>query len=48
MAQEQLDAGAALVQQAIDRHAGWATLLERLEPDMAPAAAAVRQKLGAS
>ena len=48
MAQEQLDAGAALVQRAIDLHAGWATLLERLEPELAPAAAAVREELGIS
>ncbi len=48
LAQENLDAGAELVRQAIDRHAGWATLLERLEPDMAPAAAAVREQLGIS
>jgi uncharacterized Ntn-hydrolase superfamily protein len=45
MAQEQLDAGAALVQQAIDRHAGWGTLLQHLEPEVAPAAVAVREKL---
>ncbi len=48
LAQEQRDAGAALVQQAIDRHAGWGILLARLAPDIAPAAAAVREKLGIS
>ncbi len=45
MAQHELDAGTALVRRAIEMHAGWATLLRRLEPDMAPAAAAVRAKL---
>ena len=48
MAQHDVEAGAALVQQAIERHAGWATLLERLEPAIAPTAAAVREKLGAA
>ena len=45
LAQDQLDAGASLVRQAIDRHAGWATLLARLAPDIAPAAPAVREHL---
>jgi uncharacterized Ntn-hydrolase superfamily protein len=46
LAQQELDAGAALVRQAIDRHAGWGKLLARLEVDVAPAAASVREKLG--
>jgi uncharacterized Ntn-hydrolase superfamily protein len=41
-----LERGAGLVRQAIDRHPGWATLLGRLEPEMAPSAEAVRRELG--
>jgi uncharacterized Ntn-hydrolase superfamily protein len=35
-----------LVRAAIATHAGWRDLLERLEPDIAPGAAAVREALG--
>jgi hypothetical protein len=38
-------AGADAVRRAADRHSGWLTLLERLAPDFAPAAAAVRKEL---
>jgi uncharacterized Ntn-hydrolase superfamily protein len=40
-----LDAGVDAVRRAIDVHPGWATLLERLSPDFAPAGARVRQAL---
>lgn len=42
-----LAAGADQVRRAIAAHAGWATLLERLSPDFAPAAARVRAALRA-
>jgi hypothetical protein len=34
------------VRAAIAVHAGWRDLLDRLEPDIAPGAAAVRERLG--
>jgi uncharacterized Ntn-hydrolase superfamily protein len=40
-----LDAGVDAVRRAIAVHAGWATLLERLSPDFAPAGEQVRQAL---
>jgi uncharacterized Ntn-hydrolase superfamily protein len=40
-----MDAGVDAVRRAIAVHAGWATLLERLSPDFAPAGAAVRAAL---
>jgi uncharacterized Ntn-hydrolase superfamily protein len=40
-----LDAGVDAVRHAIAVHAGWATLLERLSPDFAPAGAQVRAAL---
>jgi uncharacterized Ntn-hydrolase superfamily protein len=40
-----LDAGVDAVRRAIAAHAGWATLLERLSPDFAPAGEQVRQAL---
>jgi uncharacterized Ntn-hydrolase superfamily protein len=40
-----LDAGVDAVRRAIAVHAGWATLLERLSPDFAPAGAQVRAAL---
>jgi hypothetical protein len=33
------------VRDAIERHGGWRQLLERLSPQLAPAAAAVRRAL---
>jgi uncharacterized Ntn-hydrolase superfamily protein len=42
-----LDAGVAQVRTAIEMHAGWRALLERLTPEVAPAAAAVRDRLDA-
>jgi uncharacterized Ntn-hydrolase superfamily protein len=39
------EAGAALVRNAIGQHAGWADLLDRLPPDVAPSAGAVREAL---
>ncbi|WP_205695904.1 DUF1028 domain-containing protein [Conexibacter sp. SYSU D00693] len=41
-----LEAGAAQVQGTIDQHAGWGVLLDRLAPEIAPSAAAVRAALG--
>jgi uncharacterized Ntn-hydrolase superfamily protein len=41
-----LDGGVERVRSAIEMHSGWRDLLERLEPDIAPAAAAVRGELG--
>jgi len=41
-----LDTGVTLVREAISHHAGWREMLERLEPDVAPSAAAVRDRLG--
>lgn len=41
-----LDTGAAQVQEAIAKHSGWGELLERLSPQMAPSAEAVRARLG--
>jgi hypothetical protein len=35
-----------LVREAIERNPRWATLLERLSDDVAPAAAAMRRALG--
>jgi uncharacterized Ntn-hydrolase superfamily protein len=40
------DAGVAAVRRAIDAHAGWATLLDRLPRDFAPAGDEVRRALG--
>jgi uncharacterized Ntn-hydrolase superfamily protein len=40
-----LDAGVVAVRRAIAVHPGWATLLERLSPEFAPAGAQVRQAL---
>jgi uncharacterized Ntn-hydrolase superfamily protein len=40
-----LEAGVDAVRRAIAVHPGWATLLERLSPDFAPAGAAVQQAL---
>ena len=41
-----LEAGVDAVRRAIAVHAGWATLLERLSPDFAPAGERVRKELG--
>ena len=41
-----LDAGVDAVRRAIDAHAGWGTLLDRLSPDFAPAGHEVRRALG--
>ena len=46
LAQEDVEAGARLVQMAIDRHAGWETLLGRLTSEHIPTAPAVREQLG--
>lgn len=43
-----LAAGAARVQEAIEASPGWAELLARLEPEIAPSAVAVRAELGIS
>ncbi len=40
-----LEAGVDAVRRAAAVHPGWLTLLDRLSPDLAPAAAAVRQRL---
>jgi len=40
-----LEAGVAAVRRAIAAHPGWATLLERLSPDFAPAGEEVRRAL---
>jgi uncharacterized Ntn-hydrolase superfamily protein len=44
--QGQTDVGVALVQRAIDIHAGWRDLLARLSAEIAPGAEAVREALG--
>jgi uncharacterized Ntn-hydrolase superfamily protein len=41
-----VDTGADAVRRAIDRHAGWGQLLDRLSTDFAPAGPEVRQALG--
>jgi len=41
-----LEAGVDAVRRAIAQHPGWATLLERLSPEFAPAGEAVRRALG--
>ena len=41
-----LKAGVERVRSAIEMHSGWRDLLARLEPDIAPSAAAVRDALG--
>jgi uncharacterized Ntn-hydrolase superfamily protein len=41
-----LEAGVDAVRRAIDVHAGWGTLLDRLSPDFAPAGHEVRRALG--
>jgi uncharacterized Ntn-hydrolase superfamily protein len=43
--QGDIEGGVALVRRAIDEHAGWADLLDRLEPEVAPSAAGVREAL---
>jgi uncharacterized Ntn-hydrolase superfamily protein len=43
-----LEAGVQLVREAIAHHAGWRDLLERLPPEVAPSAPAVRARLGGS
>jgi uncharacterized Ntn-hydrolase superfamily protein len=40
------EAGLEAVRRAIDAHAGWGTLLDRLSPDFAPAGLEVRRALG--
>jgi uncharacterized Ntn-hydrolase superfamily protein len=40
-----VEAGADAVRRAIEQHPGWATLLERLSPEFAPAGEAVRRAL---
>jgi uncharacterized Ntn-hydrolase superfamily protein len=40
------EGGLARVREAIERHPGWTDLLDRLEDDIAPSAAAVRAALG--
>jgi uncharacterized Ntn-hydrolase superfamily protein len=39
------ESGAALVKRSIDAHPRWSTLLERLEPSLAPGAEAIRERL---
>jgi uncharacterized Ntn-hydrolase superfamily protein len=46
VAGEDLAAGAALVGEAADRSPAWLALLDRLAPELAPSAAAVRAALG--
>jgi uncharacterized Ntn-hydrolase superfamily protein len=41
-----VEAGVDAVRRAIDAHAGWAVLLDRLSPDFAPAGDDVRRALG--
>ena len=41
-----LEAGVERVRSAIEMHSGWRDLLARLEPDIAPSAAVVRDALG--
>jgi uncharacterized Ntn-hydrolase superfamily protein len=43
-----LDAGVDAVRRAMEVHAGWGLLLDRLSPDFAPAGAEVRRALGRS
>jgi uncharacterized Ntn-hydrolase superfamily protein len=43
-----LDSGVDAVRRAIDKHAGWGRLLDRLSTDFAPAGPEVRQALGRS
>ncbi len=43
-----LDSGVKLVREAIAQHGGWRDLLKRLEPETAPSAAAVRDRLRAT
>jgi uncharacterized Ntn-hydrolase superfamily protein len=43
-----LDTGVDAVRRAIDKHAGWGMLLDRLSPTFAPAGADVRRALGRS
>jgi uncharacterized Ntn-hydrolase superfamily protein len=43
-----LDTGVRLVSEAIVQHAGWRELLGRLQPDVAPSAAAVRDRLSSA
>jgi hypothetical protein len=40
-----VERGMAAVRRAIELHAGWLTLLERLSPDFAPAGERVRREL---
>jgi uncharacterized Ntn-hydrolase superfamily protein len=40
-----VDGGAEKVRQAIAEHAGWRVLLDRLGPEVAPSAAAIRERL---
>jgi uncharacterized Ntn-hydrolase superfamily protein len=42
------DTGAALVRESIAHHSGWRELLNRLEPDVAPSASAVKDRLNES
>jgi uncharacterized Ntn-hydrolase superfamily protein len=46
LAQQDADAGTALVQRAIQVHGGWRDLLARLDPEIAPGAEPVRAQLG--
>jgi uncharacterized Ntn-hydrolase superfamily protein len=46
LAQQDPEAGSGLVRRAIEVHPGWRHLLERLEPEIAPGAASVRETLG--
>ena len=41
-----LEAGVERVATALAAHDGWRALLARLDPEIAPAAAAVRERLG--
>ncbi len=41
-----LEAGVAAVRRAIEKHAGWGVLLDRLSPTFAPAGQEVRRALG--
>jgi uncharacterized Ntn-hydrolase superfamily protein len=41
-----LNGGVERVRSAIEMHSGWRDLLQRLEPEIAPSAAAVRAALG--
>ncbi len=46
LASEDLDRGVELVRRAAEVKPSWLTLLDRLSPDLAPSAAAVREALG--